>query len=508
MSTPVTPPAGSAAPQPRRDKSKCRDVSDLYSSDARKLIGRVAAAFLDEKRLIPLELLHGYQNALALAEAGTTLTGYVQQVAIAQVKDTNKPVGDRVRELFTYTDAALQAAKGLSETAAAAPSLTAQRLGDLAANEDTKPAYAALVRHLADAAGWEEKFARVITLFDGGAAEAVPLLDQALSELLARAPAIGLVLSGAPNAEGRIFVLLALARREAVPDGVPVRTLLGALFGRTVLPASRAVLINHAMQELAANNGLTTGKPADELDALRRVRAIFGKGGLPVPDVAVAALIDKRMTRVVTTETLPDLIGQTAPAIFRLERTLELIGRVTGAGPREILLKYLRFVIEQRDLARELEPPRPDDETHGARLDKLVQRLLEADVPAARKETFLERLRAAVAQAKAGGKVRGIAPPADYVMIKDARMTLRNWSAIGILFGPVAAGVQLTPAQQFRVTVSVRTDRGPLTFDADATVMRIEDGEVAAKYKCVKQADDKIIKGHFERRAQKKAQAS
>ncbi|MSP88115.1 MAG: hypothetical protein EXQ92_04780 [Alphaproteobacteria bacterium] len=496
-------------PQPRRDKSLCRDAPDLYSSDARKLIGRIAAAFLDEKRLIPTELLHSYPHALALADAGTTLTGYVQQVAIAQVKDTNKPVGDRVRELFTYTDAALQVARGLSEVAAAAPALTVQRLGELAANEDDlKPAYAALAHHLAGAAGWEEKMSRVVALFAGAATPAVPLLDQVLAEFLARAPALALVLAGAPNAEARIVGLLALARREAVPDGVPLRTQLAALFARIALPACHAVLIDHAMQDLAANHGLTTGKPADELDAMRRVKAAFGRGGLPLPEAVIAALIDKRMTRAVTTETLADLVGQTAPMMFRLERTIELIGRVSGIAPREILLKYPRFLIEQRDLAKELEPSRLDDEAHNARLDKLVQSLLEANVPAARKETFLERLRAAVVQARSGGKGRGPAQPGDFVMIKESRMTLHNWSAIGLLFGPVAAGIQIAPPQQVRVTVSVRTDRGPLTFDADATVMRIDDGEVAAKYKCIKQADDKIIKGYFERRAQKKAQAS
>jgi hypothetical protein len=337
---------------------------------------------------------------------------------------------------------------------------------------------------------------------------AVPLLDQMLSELLARGPALTLVLAGAPHAEARIATLLALARRESVPEGVPLRTQFAALFARVALPACRAVLINHAMQDLAAPHGLTTGKPADELDAMRRVKAVFGKGGLPLPEAVIVALIDKRMTRAVTTETLPDLVGQTAPMIFRLERTMELLGRVSGAAPREILLKYLRFMIEQRDLAKELESQRADDEAHNARLDKLVQRLLEADVPAARKETFVERLRAAIAQARSGGKGRGPGQPADFVMIKESRMTLRNWSAVGLLFGPVAAGIQVAPSQQVRVTVSVRTDRGPLTFDADATVMRIEDGEVAAKYKCIKQADDKIIKGHFERRAQKKAQAS
>lgn len=507
MSTAVTPQTVSSVPRPRRDKSLCREVSDLYSSEARKLTGRIAAAYLDEKRLTPLELLHSYQNAVALADAGTTLTGYVQQAAIAQVKDSNQPVSDRVRDLFTYTDAALQAAKGLSEAAAAAPALTAGRLGELAANEDVKPAYAALVHHLAGAAGWEEKISRVIALFDGAAAAAVPLLDQMLAELLARAPALALVLGNAPHAEARITLLLALARREAVPEGVPLRTQVAALFGRIALPACRAVLINHAMQDLAANHGLTTGKPPDELDALRRIKSLFGRGGLPVPDAAVAALIEKRMARVVTAESLPDLVSQNAPMIFRLERTIELVGRVTGAAPREILLKYLRFLIDQRDLAKELEPQRADDEAHNARLDKLVQNLREADVPAARKETFLERLRAAIAQSRAG-KGRGPAQPLDFVMIKDARMTLRNWSAVGLLFGPVGAGVQISPSQQVRVSVSVRTDRGPLIFDADATVMRVEDGEVAAKYKCIKPSDDKIIKGHFERRAQKKAKAS
>jgi hypothetical protein len=503
MSTQVSPPTSAPAQGQRRDPSHCRAAADIYGVDSRKLIGRIAAPFLDDARVTPIELLHGYQHALALANAGTTLTAFVQQTAITQVKASGQAVSERVRELFTYTDAAVQTAKVLSEAAAAAPALTAERLAELAAAEDIKPAYAALTHHLNGAAGWDEKILRIFPLCEGAAEPALRLLDQLLSELLARPPAIARVIGeAATTVEARIMLLIALARREVVPAGEALHSALGAMLGRTALPACRAVLLNHAMRELSAVQSLTTGKPSDELDAMRRVIALFGRGDLPVPDSAVRALIEKRMGRAVTVETLPELISQTAPLVFRVERTIELLDRVLGPAPREVLLKYLRFLFEQRDFAKELEQARDDVEAQKTRLDKLIHRLQESSVPQTRKEHFVEQLRLIAGRIGLSPTGRMAAASTDYVMFDGARVPLQNWSAVGLLFGPVTA--TLAPPQQVRLTVHVRTDRGPLQFDAEATVVRVQDGAVAAKYRCLKGADERIIQGHFTRRAQKK----
>lgn len=512
--TPNGQPAGAAAgtptapsaPSARRDPSYCRAPADIYATAARRVAARAAASYLDQVQLTPLELLHHHEHATKFANAGTTLTAAVQQVAIEQVKATGQSVSERVRELFTYTDAALVLSKSLSEAQASSPALTVERLNELAASEDTKPAYAALAKHLADATTWPQKIERIVALLAPAlSAPAEILLDELLAEVMNRPAALNAVLDPAATAEARIILLIAMLRREPIPgEPSPLRDLVAGVLARRELPICRIAMTTLALRDLATSHRLTSSKPDEELGGIRRVAAAFGKGGLKVSDEMVNKFIEKRYSRAVTMETLPELVSQSAPLAFKIDRLVELVDQVVGATPREVLLKYLKFLFEQRDFEKDIMTGK-DDATVEAKLEAMIKRFENSTMPQTRRAHYLEQLRGVLNKIRSGDRRNGGragAAAADYVMFDGERVPLRNWSTVGLLFGPVAA--QLKPDQKLRVVVRVRTDRGPLQFDAEATVVRSQDGEVAAKYQCVNQSHDKIIQGHFARRAERK----
>jgi hypothetical protein len=112
----------------------------------------------------------------------------------------------------------------------------------------------------------------------------------------------------------------------------------------------------------------------------------------------------------------------------------------------------------------------------------------------------VERLLACIAKLHAvsidkRGSLRAPAGVGDYVIVQNERVNLVNWSTVGILFGPVMGKYAVN--QKLRLALRVHTYKGPMQFDADIQVVRVQNGEVAARYFCVRGQDDQVVKAHF-----------
>ncbi|MBM3601879.1 MAG: hypothetical protein FJX35_27100 [Alphaproteobacteria bacterium] len=484
-------------------------MADLYGSAALGAIGRIAAPYLDQAQVTQTELLHDYGHAVKLANAGTTLTGFVQQAAIEQVKVTGGPVAERVRELFGFTDAALSQAKALTDELAGAPPLTTERLNQLAPMGAAR-ANAALTRHLADAPGWRDKIERILALF--GPALAPPaekLLDDLLAEILSRPAALTAVLDPAPTAETRITLLIMMVRREPLPpplpaEAAPLRDRFAGLMAQRELPACRAVMTTQAVRQLIQAQTVAARQPLAEFQALRRLLALFERGGLDLHGEDIGALFAKRMGNVVTLESLDELIGPTKGLVEKLARVVQLIDQVVGPLPREVLINYLKYLFDHRDVARDITTHIEDHVAQAARVELLMRLLAASSVPDVRKHRYLEILKPALERLRGADRrtgLRAAAVASDYVIIEAVKVPLRNWSAIGLLFGPIQGTVN--PGQHFRIGVRVRTHRGNVLFDAEANIVRCENGMVAAKYRCLGHAEEQIIQAHFAHLARK-----
>ena len=72
--------------------------------------------------------------------------------------------------------------------------------------------------------------------------------------------------------------------------------------------------------------------------------------------------------------------------------------------------------------------------------------------------------------------------PDDHVMVNNVRIPLRNWSPVGLLFGPMGTPPNVGAKIEVKVAVKYRDDR--IRFGAIAEVMRVDNGQVAVRYTC------------------------
>lgn len=85
--------------------------------------------------------------------------------------------------------------------------------------------------------------------------------------------------------------------------------------------------------------------------------------------------------------------------------------------------------------------------------------------------------------------------PEDCVIINNVRFSMRNWSAIGLLFGPMAVPPKVGDKIAIKVSVMVKDQRH--RFDASGEVLRVENGMVAVRYACHSPESAAAIRSHF-----------
>lgn len=84
----------------------------------------------------------------------------------------------------------------------------------------------------------------------------------------------------------------------------------------------------------------------------------------------------------------------------------------------------------------------------------------------------------------------------DYVTFNNIRFPLRNWSATGLLFGPM--GTPPAIGQKLTLTVTVMCGKDRLRFDAACEVVRVVNAQVAARYQCQSAEAAAKIRAFFE----------
>lgn len=505
MSTAVstTPPPARIEARPR-GTANCRTADDLYCLEARQFIGRILAAYLEETHLTPIELLHCYSHALALSNSGSRLSGFVQQAAIAQVASTGQSVAERVRDLFLYTDGVISMSRALTLALDRDP-LSAERLNALcAAGGDLKPAFAALANALKDVTEWTAKIERLLNLFDGASTPAaLGAFDDILSEFLARAPVLDELYGALESREERIMRLLAMARRAAAPAAVGTpgscRHRVTVMLIERDLPLCRAVLMAHVKRVMDLPGIFASRSPSEELAALRRMFNLFARVDPAFGRADLMASIEARMGRLITPDAMGKLVPDGSPHFNKIILVLNLIDEVIGDVARGALMKFLDLLFDEGNLNRTLMNSKETPADLAREIDDMVQRINASSIPIPLRTPFVERLHACIGKLHAGSDKRaGLRSPAglgDYVLLRDERAELVNWSAVGILFGPVKGTFVVD--QKLRLAIRVRTYKGPLQFEAAIEVVRVLDGQVAAKYRCVRGADDQAVKAHF-----------
>lgn len=471
----------------------CQDAHALSDRRARHMLGRICRDYLDENILTPIELLHHSGHAKLINNAENLYAALVQKAAVAQAQASNSPVRDKVKKLFAITTAVVTQVEAF-EKRLPATALSHRLLTQLCGSDPLygeRIAYTALAHHLEFSKHWTEKADRCLKLLEKGIEHpALTVLDEALAEILQAKSAVPELFGKFQDGKLRIIQFMAiLDRRYAVDEQAYATEFAERLHETTAahkMPALRDAIVQLVRRLLISSVPLASEEPAEEFQATREVYALLTRDREFALELGAADLFEKRMVRLVTAEKLAKLVPgyYSAP---KLMTALQLFEEAIGEGPKEILLKYIAFLFEHRDLEKEFVDPAYTTEEKVEIAQELRKKTVSAGLSDHRREQFLgilDPLIQRLAQGDQRRSTRTQCGPEDHVVLEGARIPLKNWSAIGLLFGPITG--TFLEGELLKLTVKIKNPKLQITFDAEGDVVRYtEDGFVAMKYRCL-----------------------
>jgi hypothetical protein len=348
----------------------CREPNDLFSANAKRVVGRLCREFLDASMLTPTELLHAPEKQHLYLNRGTEYQAAVQKAAMAQAQAAKQNVAQRVRELFNIVDAAV---RDSAERLKAKPPAAVEPAGFAAFVATTRKAEmteahdffvnAALAQYLASAKTWVQKIEQLQSLADGTSdtGTVLPLVDEILAEIVDSKAALR-ELFGPSDSMGRFLeavVDLLMAPQPSTLE-LPEAKRLRDMLSRHALPETRATLLRQLRRGLEAKTPLANGLPPADINAHLRLLDMLIKAGEAAGGENTIDLFGQRMPRVLSVETLAAAMRDVPRVDEKLIRALEIHRRLATSPGRLQVRQYVDFLFETERLvltiAKQQEP--------------------------------------------------------------------------------------------------------------------------------------------------------
>lgn len=383
----------------------CATIRDLYSREARRLIGRVLSDYLEAAKLTPIELLYSDKHLTALSGAGTTLLQAIQKAAALQVRGTERGVGERIKELFKLVDGAsprtrdiLTRPKPLGVQPSDLAALLAAAADAPEADRDDM-ANAAIAARLEGCRSWAEKIERLARACDANAGErTVGYVDAGLAEVLSFKPALDAVLGLAARDEGRpqlLADLIGSSSEGGALDSHAPRTDAGQALARLLAAhpchGARDALADH-LADLLDRIGMSASPSTEEFAALSRLCRSLRRTRHWAWSAELVAALERRFTRVITRESTAGLIGPMPDGGTEAERIVDIHDDIVGSPPRQVLLNHLDDRLTPSRIKTSLAPPSRGPVAHLRAIARLHQRIAQSAIENGRRSRLCARL--------------------------------------------------------------------------------------------------------------------
>lgn len=334
----------------------CRDVKDLYTAPARRMISRLAREFLDELLLTPIELLHHAASQKQYLDRRSKYQAAVEKAAMLQAPTAGENVGLRIRELYGLVDHVVhETATRLNGRPPARidPATFGQFVAALRRSKisDIPDFYvnAALASHLSVARSWTDKMTRLhaLNLGAGGDPSVVALLDAVVAEVVDNKAALREFIGASPS-RGRFLetvVDLLLAPRAPVTTFDDGAWKLREMLATQPLPETRKSLIRQLHRGLKAKAPLDPAASPADLSAHLRLLAAASCDLEACGDHETRQLLGERLRRLLTIAAVTDVLRPLSSAAERLLRALEIHRQLENAPGRLQLMQYVDFVL-------------------------------------------------------------------------------------------------------------------------------------------------------------------
>lgn len=345
----------------------CEEPNDLFSPEAREVLGRAASGFIAPQYLTPIEVLHAVDYQEKLANAGTHAMQSVQKTASWQVRGLNIPVSERIRRLWEISDEArkqvrtrLEAEPAEPLTPDTLPDVVAERAGESEADRAFR-VFAALTATLRDKDNWAAKFSATAGLGFGIATlDAFTYFDQMIAEILRAPAALDSILGREETMGDDVLRLLALASGTAKPDAAPpeppTARALFELSAKARMPFTAEVLEAHAIRLIGSNDKFTRRPLMDEIAFVVDLKERMTRDGELIGGGVTQEALERRLARALSDQTIDLLMEGTKSVGERVLRAVQLHGKVFGEAAQRYLATYASELMGQPNLEAKIAP--------------------------------------------------------------------------------------------------------------------------------------------------------
>jgi hypothetical protein len=486
----------------RDQDSFCLVEMDLFNGPARELIFRLTQTYLEQETATSTELVFNRARQRHITNEGNRLADAIQRTAALQSQQTRQPVLDRRRELNAMVSQAMRLIDSLTRQTPSDFELTGSALSRLC----TETADRGFVRtaiiiaaKLAECQDWGGKIDLCLDLLESGAeAEIAALLEQTLAELLRLEPAgeaFGFGAAPCSVIDGCLAMI-----DPAAPPGLPLHARLRSrLLDADAVSGLGDALCDRISQALDQPGLLSAEAGFAEWPYLLNLKQRLLALPAMAEDPVLRQALGKRFLRLAQAEQLNRTLAEIPAYGRKVIYLAQLYPEVQDGLARRDLLTALTFNLEHRDFSTQFVESGTSIEDMSALAQAIEAALKHPELPEHRRDRFrasIEKLYLEIkklAERRRDPRVMG--GPNDAVCMGGQRIALRNWSTLGVLFGPVSGGFKA--GDTVEISIEVHNEQIDLRFDASADIIRATDGLVAARYYCTDSAIEQRIRQYF-----------
>jgi hypothetical protein len=399
-------------------QADCAMPEDLWSRAAREVIGRATVGYLQANKITPLELLHGPDHQRRLMDAGTQAMQAVQKAAGWQVRGSNTPVTERVRQIWDLTDAyrALILKKLETEPAVV---VTHETISDVLAWREDETGedrafriYTCLTATLEGKKTWGDKAATLLTLLAGVAGlDAAGYFDSILAEILRSPKGLAEVLGTEEVPAEQVDLFLKLADGTLTAAHAPKEPATAAavyeLLGRAKvgMVETRMALMGHAVRIVRGNDKLTNKTVADEVSYVVKLRERLARNGELVGGDETQQALERRLSRSISDQNIDLMMADTKSVAERVLRAVQLHSKIFGDAPRSYLETYVSELMGQEKVEVRLLPENQTAMENLKLLGKLHAALSSSKIASRTRERLANQIERAQTDLMAKAKI-------------------------------------------------------------------------------------------------------
>lgn len=359
---------------------RCNGPQDLYTPQARDLIGRVLEDWLGRHGVTAFELLHRPDLAEKLEASGVELQHAIQKVAVPESQAVGQPVHDLVRHYQKLADQAVERVIRAGRRSLF-PDLADCSIADLAHRLAGQPDRAFIMGGvvsgaLREARGGRARLDRLMDLADRAPMDGPPRamvlvpIEQLLCEMLAARTSLADVLGPSLDQGASLAAVVrmvapreisALIRQDErlalqVPavDGPAAR--LGARLEAGEFPLLAAALARMVLRELMSPRRLRPNDAPGEIDILRTLAmSLTVTAGRLLTIEEVQNAFNERSKAIVTADFVAAYVKSCSTVLCEAEALTRLCENVTGTANKRSAARWLsacvgslRFETEMR----------------------------------------------------------------------------------------------------------------------------------------------------------------